>query len=313
MDQFYRVYPSYQAAFETFARAGVDVSEAKTLMRRAVELTSGAGAGHRVIVCLGLGPYGATLSPAHEFDGIYPPPFGPKNPTEGFPAIEEVVAHDALVDFHLQRLLVFPEDDATWERIDCIIFETVPLLREAIAIREAMQTIQHRLKESGKPRTSWCISFVFPDGHLPQEGSINASTLIRLMLEGPEESRASDIGINCSEPRLVLDLVRSFTRALCALTILGPKPWLIIYPNGGEGYDPISQSWSSSDPKEPYPAKRWAAEVAQAVGYGLQTKGALGIAQWEGILLGGCCKAGPQHIRALQQLLKRVSAERLHL
>lgn len=31
-----------------------------------------------VEIALSLGLYGATLSPAQEFDGLYPPPFGPR-------------------------------------------------------------------------------------------------------------------------------------------------------------------------------------------------------------------------------------------
>lgn len=150
-------------------------------------------------VCLSLGPYGAMLPYAQEFDAIYPPPFGPcafdprsttaqtnsfivhpprtpekdtiSIPSSSIPS-EELASHLALTDFHLRRLRVFAEDEGTWSRIDIVAFETTPLLREAKAIREAVARLQWEMDDrSGGSWTMkpWYISFVFPGGNSPEE------------------------------------------------------------------------------------------------------------------------------------------------
>ncbi|KAG8928468.1 AdoMet-homocysteine methyltransferase [Tulasnella sp. 417] len=150
-------------------------------------------------LCLSLGPYGAMLPYAQEFDAIYPPPFGPcafdprsttvqtnsfilhpprttEKDTISIPSSsirsEEHASHLALTDFHLRRLRVYAEDERTWSRIDLVAFETTPLLREAKAIREAVARLQSDMYDrcggswTMKP---WYISFVFPGGNCPEE------------------------------------------------------------------------------------------------------------------------------------------------
>ena len=59
------------------------------------------------------------MNPAQEFDGFYPPPYGPKtysaggNNTNAFPpedVDQEKGAEDALCSFHLDRLKLFVDD-----------------------------------------------------------------------------------------------------------------------------------------------------------------------------------------------------------
>jgi len=103
--------------------------------RSRFEHDAGPGPAGEVKIALSLGPYGATLTPGHEFDGFYPPPFGPqayspggrnRNAFTAAEASQESVAIDALTDFHLQRLRVFANDLTTWARVDCIAFEDDP-------------------------------------------------------------------------------------------------------------------------------------------------------------------------------------------
>ncbi|MGW0464717.1 homocysteine S-methyltransferase [Streptomyces sp. NPDC003027] len=64
---------SYQAAFEGFARRGLDRAEAERLFARSVELARAAaqGAARQVWVAGSVGPYGAVLADGSEYRGRY--------------------------------------------------------------------------------------------------------------------------------------------------------------------------------------------------------------------------------------------------
>ncbi|MFJ8669625.1 homocysteine S-methyltransferase [Streptomyces sp. NPDC093600] len=64
---------SYQAAFEGFARRGIDRAEAERLFARSVELARAAadGAARQVWVAGSVGPYGAVLADGSEYRGRY--------------------------------------------------------------------------------------------------------------------------------------------------------------------------------------------------------------------------------------------------
>ncbi|KAF5337670.1 hypothetical protein D9758_013029 [Tetrapyrgos nigripes] len=140
---------TYQCSYHTFERAGYSVAEARRIFIKSVELALEArkrfyeennGTSCRTIrIALSLGSFGAALSPAQEFDGYYPPPYGPVgfspdgNNINAFGDADDELerkAVEALTNFHLERLLICFEERSVWDGIDCIAFETVPLLRE---------------------------------------------------------------------------------------------------------------------------------------------------------------------------------------
>ena len=150
---------SYQCAFETFERAGYSRSDAIALMRKAVRLAAQArqkyqeDTGRMVRVALSLGPYGATLSPAQEFDGVYPPPYGPRGYHPDGPNINafedpnaEESSIESLANFHYNRLQTFLEPDEDGERVwslfDGVAFETVPLARHQSSSRRRPQRME---------------------------------------------------------------------------------------------------------------------------------------------------------------------------
>jgi homocysteine S-methyltransferase len=137
------------------------------------------------------------VKPPQDFDGYYPPPFGPKGPSDegretrlfSFPSDdssvvvaveeEEKKAIEALAGFHLWRLRAVFSDPEAWTSIDYIAFETVPHLRELRAIKVAMARFDAETRRgsggTGSGRRGglsglkgWWISLVFPDG----EGSV---------------------------------------------------------------------------------------------------------------------------------------------
>jgi homocysteine S-methyltransferase len=89
--------------------------------------------------------------------------------------------------------------------------------------------------------------------------------------------KVAAIGVNCTPPRFVESLVRRI-RAVTA------KP-IVVYPNSGERWDAARRCWAGTrDPGEfAEAAARWRDAGAS--------------------ILGGCCRTGPAHIRALRARL----------
>ncbi|KZT63222.1 Homocysteine S-methyltransferase [Daedalea quercina L-15889] len=330
---------SYQCAFETFATAGYAKEDTQKIMRKSVKLAHEARcrfweeqqvagrAKSAVKIALSLGPFGATLSPAQEFDGFYPPPYGPKGytanteeqNTNAFSNTPEgqrlaVVSVEKLADFHLGRLCVFADDAKTWEMIDLIAFETVPLSREVEAIRKAVRRLQQMLPTQRMDMKQWWVSTVWPDGRSPEErepggGRLSVEEMARALLGdcvhdtlvSSQLPRPWGIGINCTSldhlPLLLAEFT-SATRDLCSsLLPPGDNPWLVVYPNGGDTYDVVRRTWvpTNGGKGEDWATKFW--EVVEGV--------MAGASVWGGIILGGCCRTGPPEIEALA---KRINA-----
>lgn len=284
-------------------------------------------------IALSLGPYGATLSPAAEFSGIYPPPYGPSQPgtlfafdsTSGI-AQKEQEAEDALVEFHLNRLRVFASSKATWDAIDIIAFETVPLLREARAIRRAMSLLASSNASLRIP--PWWISFNFPNGLLPEKAAdgsdYSARDAFRACFERSGDSLSSAVpsafGINCTQVKYVAQCLSEASKALQELGANwgsqdqrlassehglrsqgNSGPALVIYPNGGRVYDPSTMTWLPpadvpAELKELSESQLWARNLVEAVLQGVPPE-----ANWGGLVIGGCCKTEPEHLTALKE------------
>ncbi|KAG6900545.1 hypothetical protein C0993_009122 [Termitomyces sp. T159_Od127] len=315
---------TYQAAFSTFRKAGYSENAATEMMRKSVRLANDARESficknpvEIVKVALSLGPFGATLSPPQEFAGNYPPPYGPMGHSERDDIYNtfrmkdtesEKKSIEALARFHLERLLVFARDLETWGMIDIIAFETVPLVREAFAIRKAMLDLKSTLAAEGvdfvpKP---WWISFVLPGGKSPQktsEGQLKTvqdifhTTFLEKMMSDDERElpRPTGIGINCTAPEFIAALVHDYTRALESLNILGSsRPWLILYPDAGDTYDIMTRSWSVA----PRDVKNsWAVVLKNAIHMAQTEQQDL----WAGFVLGGCCRTDPNLIQRLRE------------
>ncbi|KAJ3563307.1 hypothetical protein NP233_g9018 [Leucocoprinus birnbaumii] len=270
---------TYQCSFRTFERAGYDNGEAWQLMRKSVLLAheartifeeerrtnvdgSGPCDGSRIRVCLSLGPFGASLKPTQEFEGFYPPPYGPQeysadrsntNYIDNEQLEEEAI--QALADFHWERLSLFAQDSEIWSLIDMIAFETVPLAREAVSIRRTMARLQEGTVDVGK---QWWISFVFPEGRCPQakDGTgarLGTSDLVWAVLSpsainesgGKTLPVPSGIGINCSGINYLPQLVEEMESVL-RKGARDVKPFLVLYPNGGGEYDQVNGAWKES-------------------------------------------------------------------
>lgn len=106
--------------------------------------------------------------------------------------------------------------------------------------------------------------------------------------------RPSGVGINCTKLEFVERLISEWTQWAQDRLLLEPNsqpPWLWVYPDGGQVYDVKSRTWSGGK----LGTNQWAHQLVQ-----IAKKASV---HWPGVVLGGCCKTGPDHIRALKSML----------
>jgi len=157
--------------------------------------------------------------------------------------------------------------------------ERLGLLREAGADLLACETIPSGAEARGlarlladQPAPAW-VSFSCRDEASLWDGTPFAEA-VRVVAAVPQ---VLAVGVNCTAPSLVGPLLRTAAGVT-------PKP-LVAYPNSGESYDPVAKLWRGVSA-----AHDWGALSA-----GWRAAGAR--------LLGGCCRTGPGHIRAVRQAL----------
>jgi homocysteine S-methyltransferase len=145
---------------------------------------------------------------------------------------------------------------------DFLALETIPLLEEAEAILEALV----RFRDLAAYISFTCRD----DGHTGHGEPIEACA--RLLGSHPE---IIAVGINCTAPTHILPLIRK-VRAVTSKRIA-------VYPNSGETWVAETRSWSGSS--DPHALGDMARQWRDAG------------ANW----IGGCCRTGPEHIRAIAQ------------
>ncbi|KAL4805327.1 Homocysteine S-methyltransferase [Aspergillus unguis] len=285
---------TYQSSVEGFTNTNSAYSseDAKRYMRDAISLARSAIAAEErqrpCGVALSLGPYGATMSPiAAEYTGIYP---------------IEMDREDALRQWHARRLNVFVEDAGSFDKVDYIAFETLRRADEVRAVRGAMFDTFH-----GNPKKPWWVCGVFPAEEVDETDVrrwINAAVGQDPGLPLP---RPWGIGLNCTRIDHVAKIISIMQDELhCLLQKEAgfaderasslSMPWLVLYPDGtnGEKYDPVTKTWVGHQPA----VRRSWDEVFWDVIQG-QLEG-----DWEGIIVGGCCRAGPADIAALRRRIE---------
>jgi homocysteine S-methyltransferase len=163
-----------------------------------------------------------------------------------------------LYDFHAPRWEVLAETAA-----DVLACETTPSLEETRAYCRLAAV-------AGRP--TW-VSFQCRD-----ESSIADGTPLQSVVAICEaEPNVVAVGINCTDPGLTAALLEAAGRGTA-------KP-LLVYPNSGEEWDPLTKTWRGS----PVPTD-WAAQALAWAG-----QGAAGI--------GGCCRVRPADIAEIRRAL----------
>ena len=174
---------SYQATEAGFAKRGIDSQGFRAILHRSVALAreaiDRAGEARPIYVAASVGPYGAMLADGSEYTGNYG------------------LTVDELVRFHRDRLLMLAEAGP-----DVLALETVPDIREAEALLEALEGV-------GVP--AW-LSYSIK-GDRTCAGQPLADALA-----------ADLVGVNCCAPEDV-------PGAIATLAKTG-RP-LVVYPNRG--------------------------------------------------------------------------------
>ena len=149
--------------------------------------------------------------------------------------------------------------------VDVLALETIPSKLEA-------EVLADLLAECSTP--SW-VSFSCRDGAHVVDGS-RIEEVVAMFADHPT---VVAIGINCTPPQFVPDLLQRLRTA-------APAKVAMAYPNSGETYRVEDNSWSGTvTPGDcAAAAQTWIAAGAAAVG--------------------GCCRMGPDHIRAIRNAVR---------
>lgn len=260
---------SYQATIQGFQSKGFSREESERLLSKSVEIAreardtfqkecskdshkvSGGKATckqHPILVAASIGSYGAFLADGSEYSGNY----------------GEAVTLETLKDFHRRRLQVLADAGA-----DLIAFETIPNIIEAKAYAEL-------LEENNIKIPAW-FSFNSKDGI----NVVSGDSLIECASVANSCKNVVAVGINCTPPRFIHDLILSIQKVT-------DKP-ILIYPNSGEKYDADKKEWVEST----------GTSDEDFVSY-------VGIWRQAGAsLIGGCCRTTPNTIRAISRALRK--------
>ena len=270
--------PTYQASHDGFSRTVINgetidfFEEICQYMDLGVDISRHVFNNRPGLVALSLGAYGATMMPSQEYGGQY----------------GDMSSETKLEHWHVARIAMYW---ACWDKVDVVAFETIPRLEEVKAIRTAANVNRH--SKIFKP---YWVTCVFPndDDRLPDGSSIEdvvkALFEERTWADGVTMQVPWGVGINCTKVQKIPALVKEFERAANALGVQLPR--LVFAPNGSKGqkYDSTTQTWVGD--KED--GDDWAEQVSNVVDE-VRQRG-----QWKGIVVGGCCKSGPEDIADLR-------------
>jgi homocysteine S-methyltransferase len=158
---------------------------------------------------------------------------------------------------------------------DWLVFETVPSRMEAEVLAQLFRETPGRM--------GW-ISFSCRDGgHTCAGDPIGDVVPLVEATEG-----LIGLGINCTAPAHISPLLQAARAA-------GLRKPAIVYPNSGETFDPFTRGWLGKN--------ELARFVAQAQ-------------QWRTLgagIIGGCCRTGPEHVRALKHMLQVTGEKDAHV
>ncbi|KAL0419871.1 UNVERIFIED_CONTAM: Homocysteine S-methyltransferase 2 [Sesamum radiatum] len=262
---------SYQATIQGFENKGYSLEESENLLRKSVEIACEArelyyrrcheaSTGHtsdnrvlkqrQILVAASVGSYGAYLADGSEYSGDY----------------GDAMDLGFLKNFHRRRVKVLADSGP-----DLIAFETVPNKLEAQAFAQLLEE-----EEINIP--AW-LSFNSKDGvHV-----VSGDALPECVAVAESSNKIVAVGINCTPPRFIRDLILSIKKVTS-------KP-ILIYPNSGESYDADRKEWVQntgvSDEDFVSYVNKWCEAGAS--------------------LVGGCCRTTPNTIRAIYRTLSRRS------
>ena len=224
---------SYQLSYSGCSERGWSEQETDQALITSTKLAKDAAtqSGKSVKVAASIGPYGASLADGSEYKGNYG------------------VTKSLLKDFHSKRLELLISTSP-----DYLALETMPDTFEVEILLELLKDC---------PIPFW-ISYSCRQGN-----QTNAGQSFQAAVDLAKEAMA--VGINCTKPELITDLLRSASSS---------KPF-IVYPNSGRVWDAKHKIWTGSS----------------SAGFSNQL-----ISEWIGAgaqIIGGCCGISADEIADL--------------
>ena len=224
---------SYQLSYSGCSARGWSEQETDQALITSTKLAKVAAtqSGKSVKVAASVGPYGASLADGSEYKGNYG------------------VTKSLLKDFHSKRLELLISTSP-----DYLALETMPDTFEVEILLELLKDC---------PIPFW-ISYSCRQGN-----QTNAGQSFQAAVDLAKEAMA--VGINCTKPELITDLLRSASSS---------KPF-IVYPNSGRVWDAKHKIWTGSS----------------SAGFSNQL-----ISEWIGAgaqIIGGCCGISADEIADL--------------
>ena len=224
---------SYQLSYTGCGGRGWSEDETDQALIASTQLAKSAviESGKDVKVAASVGPYGASLADGSEYKGNYG------------------VSKQALKDFHAKRLEILISTSP-----DYLALETMPDTFEAEVLLDLL---------SDSPIPFW-LSYSCKEGN-----QTNAGQSFQSAVDLAESAMA--VGINCTKPELITDLLRSAK---------SNKPY-VVYPNSGRVWDAKNKVWTGS----------------AAVGFSNEL-----VNEWVDAgaeIIGGCCGIGAAEIEQL--------------
>lgn len=244
---------SYQATIDGFCKRGFTEAEAEELIRRSVDIMVKERADWWQAE-------GKDSGRAYPLVCASVGPYGAYLADGSEYRGNYGVSKEELRNFHKRRM------ELLWDAgTDLFAVETIPCLEEAIVAAELTQEMD---------AACW-ISF-----SCKNEAEISDGTKIAHCAKALEAyDCVKAIGINCTAPHFVASLIKEIKNN-------STKP-IIVYPNSGEEYDPVTKTWHGNKDGKCYCdfAAEWIAAGAKIVG--------------------GCCRTTPENIREVAELARR--------
>jgi homocysteine S-methyltransferase len=190
------------------------------------------------------------------------------------------VTLERLVEFHKNRLEIFLSGK---DALDMVIFETVPSYMEAKAIRELVLGWKADYSKNIPELPPVAVSFQCKSGTKIADGHLLRDSLAIL----EDIDQIFSLGFNCTKPKFIGELLSTTAEENKKNKVKAT----IIYPDGGDEWDAVARSWNTKD-------RLVEDTFAKVLGNAVVEYGPK-------IIVGGCCRTGPSHIKAIRNFLKQ--------
>lgn len=272
---------TYQASHDGFSsEIFVTADDAEALMQSAIAIAcderdtfwSGLSEEEREnrrtpLVALSLGPYGAYCADSSEYTGLYD------------------ASNTEVLNFHKRRshVLVSRADPAKGDPCaDLVLFETIPVIHEAVGIVSMMES------DPSFELVSFLVSFQCRSSLCLASGEHLSEAVDSILAANKNNHGLVAIGVNCVNPEYAVSLcgvIRSRVEEHMLSIADSSSRWeiaVLASPNSGEAWS--DGEWLdnnvSSNPAD------WARRLSAA----------------DADIVGGCCRCGPNHVRANKEV-----------